>query len=347
MSQHPKFEIKPELLSEKINNAQSILITSHFNPDGDAIGSCLGLYNYLAAIGKKSKVIIPNAFPEFLGWMKGADRIIIYEDSPGKANKIIESADLIFSLDYNSFSRTKHFEQQLRDSSAYKVLIDHHLQPDNGFDQVISRIEVSSTAELVYETIISMGDEKNISKEVADCLYVGIMTDTGSFSFSCNYQSTFRITASLIEKGIDAELIHQLVYDTFSEQRMRLLGYCLSEKLVVLKDYATAYIALARHELEHYQFQPGDTEGIVNYALSIKDISFAVLFTEREDVVRASFRSKGDFSVNDFARTHFKGGGHKNAAGADSDKSLDETITYFVGLLQDYKEDLRNLITNE
>jgi len=340
MNQHITFDIDPSLLAEKISNAKSILITSHHNPDGDAIGSSLALYHYLTDLGKRPKVLIPNNFPESLSWMEGAGQIMVFTDNPGKAKKAIASAELIFSLDYNSFDRTKFFEKQLRDSSAYKIMIDHHPQPSEEFDHRISRIEVSSTAELVYEVIAAMGPTSLITKSIAECLYVGIMTDTGSFSFACNYPSTFRIVAELIERGINAEYIHQLIYDTFSEERLRLLGFCLSEKLVVLKDFATAYISLARHELEQYNFQPGDTEGIVNYALSIKNIIFAVLFTEKEDIVRISFRSRGNFSVNDFARTHFTGGGHKNAAGADSEKSLDETITYFVELLQEHKEDL-------
>lgn len=346
MINHPPFNINPELLLEKLSTAQSILITTHHNPDGDAIGSMLALYHYLAAKGHKSKMLVPNTIPDYLLWMPACEKIIVFKDQGSKAIKAIESADLIFGLDYNAFSRTKQLEKYLKESKAFKVLIDHHLQPENGFDHLITRVNVSSTAELVYEIILALGGIDEITREVADCLFVGIMTDTGSFSFSCNYPSTFRITAGLLEKGTNAEYIHQLVYDTYSEQRMRLLGYCLSEKLVVLKDFATAYISLSRHELERFNFQPGDTEGIVNYALSIKKIVFAVLFTEKEEAVRVSFRSKGDFSVNSFARRHFNGGGHKNAAGADSYRSLDETITYFVGLLQDYKDELQSIITS-
>lgn len=345
MNQHPAYDIKPELIASKITEAKSIVITSHYNPDGDAIGSCLALYHYLAALGKKSQVLIPNGIPEFLMWMKDADKIMIYEAHPGKSQKIIEQADLIFCLDYNAFSRTRYSEQQLLDSKAYKILIDHHLQPTAEFDHLVSRIDVSSTAELVYETIVALGHEKLISKEMAACLFVGIMTDTGSFSYSSNYPSTYRIVALLIETGIKTGEIHQNVYDTYSEQRLRLLGYCLSEKLVVLKEFGTAYISLARHELERFGFQPGDTEGIVNYALSVKNIVFAAFFTEKEEIVRISFRSKGNFSVNDFARKHFEGGGHKNAAGADSDKTLDETITDFIVLLHDYKDELNRLMT--
>jgi len=344
MTDHPQFYINPEVLQQKLNTAQSILITTHHNPDGDAIGSMLALHHYLAATGLKSKMLVPNTIPGFLIWMPACEKIIVFENDVPKALKAIASADLVFCLDYNSLSRTKQLEKYLKDSKAFKVLIDHHLQPDNQFDHMITRVNVSSTAELVYETIMALGGKNHITREVADCLFVGIMTDTGSFSFSCNYPSTFSITADLLRKGTDAEIIHQLVYDTYSEQRMRLLGYCLSEKLVVLNDFATAYISLSRHELERFNFQPGDSEGLVNYALSIRNIVFAILFTEKEEVVRISFRSKGDFSVNSFARTHFNGGGHKNAAGADSFRSLDETITYFVGLLQGYKDELQSLI---
>jgi bifunctional oligoribonuclease and PAP phosphatase NrnA len=341
MPSHPTFDIKPELIASKISNSQSILITSHHNPDGDAIGSALAFYHYLSAIGKKSKILLPNAFPVFLNWMEGSDRIILYDSQTRKARKLIEGADLIFCLDFNSFSRTKFFEEELQQSRAYKILIDHHPQPSDEFDHLITRVEVSSTAELVYETIAALGHEGLIDKKLAECLYSGILTDTGSFSFSCNYPSTFRITASLIEKGIDAASIHERIYDNFTEQRMRLLGYCISEKLAVLKDYATAYVSLTKHELDHFNFQQGDTEGIVNYALAIEKTVMAVLFTEKDEGVRVSLRSKGSFSVNDFARKHFKGGGHQNAAGADSDRSLDETISYFVSLLQDYKEELK------
>ena len=344
MYSHPPFNINPALVSDKIEQARSILITSHHNPDGDAIGSALALYHYLSVIGKKSRVLVPNTIPEYLKWMKDVDRILIYSEQQGKAKKVIENADLIFCLDYNGMARTHDAEEALRNSEAFKILIDHHLQPEDDFDHYITRVEVSSTAELVYETIAALGHESLINKEIAECLFTGIMTDTGSFSFSCNYPSTYRIVAKLIEAGLDTTQVHQLVYDTYSERRMRLLGYCLSEKLVVLKDFATAYISLSKHELEHFDFQPGDTEGVVNYALSIENIVFAALFTEKDDIVRISLRSKGDFSVNEFARKHFQGGGHKNAAGADSEISLDETITNFVTLLQDYKETLQNNI---
>ncbi|MDP2422845.1 MAG: bifunctional oligoribonuclease/PAP phosphatase NrnA [Bacteroidales bacterium] len=330
-------------LNEVISGSNQILIITHFNPDGDAIGSTLALHHYLAARGKKTAMLVPNAFPEFLSFLHGSERIVIFDEHPLKAKKLVETADLVFCVDLSALNRLKEIAQLLQNSAAPRILVDHHPDPEDDFTYKISRIEVSSTSELIYELIIDLGDEKMIDKKMAECLFVGIMTDTGSFSFSCNYPSTFRIVSNLLETGINAELIHQKVYDTFSEDRLRLLGFCLSEKLVVLKDYGTAYIALSRHDLEYFNFKPGDTEGVVNYALSIKGIVFAALFTEKDDIVRISFRSKGDFSVNDFARTHFNGGGHKNAAGADSYKSLDETLSNFITILYDHKEQLQLL----
>ncbi len=327
-------------IKELIDRAKNILIVSHFNPDGDSIGASLALMHFFAGIGKKSEILIPNTFPDFLSFLPGTEKIIVYEFHPAKARKIIKTADLIFCLDFNALSRVKDFEPDLRKAVAPRILIDHHPNPENSFKHKISRINVSSTSELVYELIQGLEEESRIDKDTATCIFTGIMTDTGSFSYSCNYPSTFRIVALLLEKGIDAELIHQRVYDTFSEDRLRLLGYCLSEKLVVLKEFRTAYIALSNHELQSFNFKPGDTEGIVNYALSIEGIIFAILFSEKDHMIRISFRSKGDFRVNDFAHKHYGGGGHKNAAGADSFKPLDETLNDFISKLHEYREQL-------
>lgn len=333
-----------ELVSKFIkllSTQNEILITTHYNPDGDALGSSLAFGRYLKNKGLSVRILVPNEFPGFLAWMPGNEDIIVYSTHAESGDRLIEQADLIFCLDYNAIKRVNLFSEKLEKSPAIKVLIDHHLQPEPQFDFVFSVIDTSSTSELVYDLICALGDQDLIDKEIANCLYVGIMTDTGSFSFACNYPHTYEVVAELVRKGVDTEQVHRLVYDTYSEQRMRLLGYCLSEKLVVLKKYASAYIWLTKEDMKRFKVQSGDTEGIVNYALSIKGISFAALFTEKPDRIRISFRSKGNFSVNTFAREHFGGGGHRNAAGGDSFLNMQETLKRFEGLLPGYHEGLK------
>jgi len=327
-------------VSDLLGRSSQILITTHYNPDGDAIGSSLALYHYLILKGHQVNVLIPNDVPQFLQWMPGLKDTIIYYHHSKRADKLIADADVIFCLDYNAISRVNLFQQQLAQAKGEKILIDHHPEPENQFDYMFSVIPVSSTAELVYDFIKSLGDSRLINTAIGTNLYVGMMTDTGSFSYASNYSHTLEIVADLIKKGVDTEKVHRLVYDTYSENRMRLLGYCLSEKMVVLNEFCTAYISLTREDLEKFSFQPGDTEGVVNYALSIKNISFAALFTEKKDGIRISFRSKSDFSVNEFARKHYAGGGHKNAAGGDSYSPMDETLKTFNELLPEYKDKL-------
>jgi phosphoesterase RecJ-like protein len=323
-----------KLLLEK----SDVLITTHYNPDGDAIGSSLALYHFLISKGIKAKVLLPNELPSFLQWMPAAHEAFIYSDDPEKGNHLIASADLIFCMDYNGLSRVKLFTEQLKESSATKVIIDHHLQPENEFDLIFSIVAVSSTSELVYMILCEAGFSDAITKSIAECLFVGIMTDTGSFSFACNRPETFEITADLIRTGLDVERVHRMVYDTYSESRMRLLGHCLGLNLRVLPEFATAYIWLTKEDLEKYDYKQGDTEGVVNYALSIQNVAVAALFTERDDRIRVSLRSKGDFSVNEFARAHFNGGGHRNAAGGDIFKNMTDTLTWFESLLPAYSD---------
>lgn len=273
--------------------------------------------------------------------MPGNDKVIVYRHNEEKADALISRADLIFCLDYNALHRTVEMEESLRKGSAIKILIDHHLEPVlDDFDFYLSVVQTSSTSELVYRFINGCSWLDLIDQDIATCLFVGIMTDTGSYSFACNYPDTFLITASLIRTGINPEQVHRLVYDTYSENRLRLLGYCLSEKLTIMPEISTAYIALSKAELERFHHQVGDTEGIVNYALSVENIKLAVLLTERKDRIRLSLRSKGDLSVNRIAREHFNGGGHINAAGGDSFISLDETIVKLKQVLMQYKEDI-------
>ena len=331
---HKELEKLKNLLSDK---NQKILITSHSNPDGDAIGSTLALFEYLQLAGFEVNCMVPNPYPSFLAWLNGNEDILVFENKTENSKKIINSADIIFSLDYNGYSRTGVMESHLRNAKAVKVLIDHHLEPEKHFDISISKTETSSTSELIYDLIVFLGDKELLNKSIAEALYVGIITDTGSLSYSCNYSNTYNIISHLIDLGIDGEAIHQLVYGTFSEQRLRLLAYCLGDRLTVLPQFKTAYIYLTKDDLERFNYQPGDTEGVVNYALTVQGIEFAALFTERDDYIRISFRSKGDFSVNDFARKYYEGGGHKKAAGGNSHKNMQETLNEFVEHLKHLK----------
>lgn len=320
---------------------KKILITSHSNPDGDAIGSALALYHFLLAAGHDVYVMVPNNFPDFLAWLAGHDQVLLYENQRKVCDPIMETADIVFSLDYNSPTRINSAAQAFVRSKSVKILIDHHIDPDfAAYDHVFSTTDISSTSELVYQFMASF-DKTLINKDIAEAIYVGIMTDTGSFSYNCNFTSTFRVVAELIDQGIDTSRISRLVYANNRESRLRLLGYALSEKLTVLYDFHTAYISLTREELNQHDNRTGDTEGLVNYALSIRGIKFAALFTERENKIRISFRSVGDFSVNEFAKRHFAGGGHKNAAGGDSFADMDQTLSTFHRLLEEYKDDLK------
>lgn len=328
-------------IKSRIADSNKIIVTTHTNPDGDAIGSSLAMYHFLKGIGKEVKVIVPNKYPAFISWLPGNEDILVYESDHKAAQEAFTAAQLVFCLDYNAVHRSGILQDILRAIEAPKVLIDHHLEPETeAFEFVYSTTETSSTAELIFDFIQEVDASQPLTKDIATALFVGIMTDTGSFSFACNRPETFMVTAKLLQTGIDAEWIHRMVYDTFSEDRLRLLGFSLSEKLVVKREYATAYIALSRNDLERFNYQVGDTEGIVNYALSIDGIKMAVLLTERIGKIRLSFRSKGSFSVNEVAKKYFHGGGHRNAAGGDSYESLEKTITKLENLLPSYRDDL-------
>ena len=322
---------------------RKILITTHTNPDGDAIGSSLAMYGYLKKKGHDVSVMMPDPDPAFLSWMPFHSSLLVYSDQEETCIRMIERAEIIFCLDFNGLGRLSDAEKPVRDANAIRILIDHHRDPAPVFNHMISVIETSSTSELIYDFIAGCGDASLIDQDIASCIYSGIITDTGSFSYSCNYEKTYLITADLYRKGIDGEHIHRLIYDTYSEERLRLLGYSISEKLVVLEEYNTAYISLSKDDLDRFNYQVGDTEDVVNYALSIAGINLAALFSERDDVVRVSFRSKGNFSVNDIARKYFNGGGHINAAGAISHLSLEETVRIFVEKLPEYKEKLTSV----
>jgi len=288
-------------------------------------------------------MLIPDEFPSFLGWMADSDKIRIWTRDEAECRTLISSAELIFSLDYNDLRSLKEAGEVILNAPAIRILLDHHLYPTDQYTYRIAISATSSTAELVYDFIVESGDRDLIDREMAEALYTGIITDTGSFSYSCNRVETYETVAALFRVGLDGEHIHRLIYDTYSEHRLRLLGFSLSEKLTVHPEYHTAFIALTGDELDRFYYQIGDTEGVVNYALSIDGINLAALFTEGDQSIRISFRSKGHFSVEKFARTHFDGGGHPNASGATSYLTMEETVRKFIDLLPGYREALANV----
>ena len=324
-----------------LSQPKKIVIVSHKNPDGDAIGSSLGLYHFLIKLNHEVSVIMPNDYPEFLKWMPNQDIIKDYETNKKIANELIEDADIIFTLDFNSLERAGDMESNLNNSEAIKIMIDHHQQPSDYATFMYSDVSICSTSQMVYHFINMLGEDHLIDSNIGTCLYTGIMTDTGSFRFSSTTSTTHRAVADLIEKGVDNSAIHSHVYDTNSYNRLQLLG-CALNNLKVIPELKTAYITLSQKELNKYNFRKGDTEGVVNYGLSLQNIVFAVIFIEhkQEGIVKISFRSNGDFSVNEFSRKHFNGGGHTNAAGGRSNLPLQKTVEKFISILPDYKKDL-------
>ena len=319
---------------------KELLILTHKNPDGDAVGSSLGLMHFLSDLGHNCKVLVPNNFPVFLSWLPGAESIYIFEKDQELGKALLNKADVIFCLDFNSLSRISVIEQFIRATTCRRVLIDHHPQPDNDFDIKISNTGVSSTAELVYHAIEQCGFGDKISSNMATCFYTGIMTDTGNFSHNSSQPETFQAASALLSKGIDKDRIYSGIFHSHSFNRMRLMGYSLNDKLKYFPEFNTAYISLSLRDLESFGFQPGDTEGFVNLPLSIDGVKFSALFIEKEELIKVSLRSKGNFDVNALARKHFKGGGHKNAAGGESRISLDGTLQKFEKLLLEYNEEL-------
>lgn len=327
-------------LKALLNKPKNIVIVTHWSPDGDAMGSSLGLYNYLIQKEHRVQVITPNDYPTFLNWLPGNKKVVEFSKDPKTAISKVAKADFIFCLDFNSLKRIDLLGDEVAKAKAVKMIIDHHLQPEDFADYLLHSIQASSTCELIYDFISLMGDKKKLNKDVANCLYTGIMTDTGSFRYPSTTAKTHQIVAELIMAGAENAPIHDLVYDNNSEGRLKLLGYCLAERLTVLNELETAYFALSQEDLKRFGYVKGDTEGVVNFALSIKGIRFSAFFVERDGIIKISFRSKGKFDVNQFARKHFSGGGHANAAGGMSALSLKDTIAKFVALLPEYKKQL-------
>jgi phosphoesterase RecJ-like protein len=326
-----------------LQSPKKIVIVPHKNPDGDAIGATLGLYLYLLKYNHEVRVIAPNDYPEFLKWMPSEDTVLKYDTENEASNTLINQAEIIFTLDFNALNRTGDMEAVLAKSEAIKIMIDHHQQPDDYALYTYSDVTMSSTCEMVYHFIDMLADVNKIDADIATCLYTGIMTDTGSFRFSSTTSTTHKVIADLIDKGAENAQIHNAIYDTNSYNRLQLLG-CTLSNLKVLPEYRTAYITLSQQELNKFDYKKGDTEGFVNYALSLQNIVFAAIFIEdqKQNIIKISLRSKGDFSVNEFSRSHFSGGGHTNAAGGKSDSDLNETVEKFISILPSYKKALNN-----
>ena len=323
-------------LSNLFFSSRNIVLISHINPDGDAIGSQLALYHFLKANGRNVSMITPNYLQEFLKWMTGADLIEIYIRNRKKCRMLIEQADLIVLLDFNHSNRLGESEEDVKASRAKKVLIDHHQDPEDFTNIVISDTTKCSTAELVHELICGMNSDKVfLSKPYSEAVYVGIVTDTGNFEHGSYSSRTFRIVADLLESGLEKEKILDSVYNNFSSDRLRLQGFALNSRMVVMPEYKTAYISLSREDLNRYNHVKGDTEGFVNMPLSIKGVNFSAMFIEKDGFIKLSFRSKGQFPSHEFASLYFSGGGHMNASGGEYPDTLENTINYFLKALKE------------
>lgn len=325
-----------------IGKANKIVITTHQKPDGDAMGSSLALFHFLKALGNDVKVISPTNWAAFLNWLPGCKEVIDYEANKEKATTLLKEADILFCLDFNVLHRTKNLEPVLEKLNCIKVLIDHHQQPqETYFDFGISNVNKSSTAEMIYDFITQSPYADKINMEMATCLYTGIMTDTGSFRFASTTPSVHRVVAHLKELEFDHTNVHDKIFDHFSENRLRFTGNALLNRLEVFYEYNTAMMAIPRKDLLKYDIKTGDTEGLVNYLLTIDGIKLGALVIDRDEERKWSFRSKGDFDVNQLARLYFEGGGHVNAAGGRSSDSLEETVKKFKQVLKQYETQLQ------
>lgn len=335
MNEYEIGEIKSLLASPK-----KITIIPHRNPDGDAMGSTLGLFHFLKQLGHECIVIAPNEFPDFLAWLPAAEQVLIYEKNTLICQEKLEAADLIFTLDFNALHRTGDLmESFLTQLEKTFIMIDHHQAPDSYAKYIYSDTSMSSTCEMVYHFIEKLDQLELINKTVATCIYTGLVTDTGSFRFSSTTSTTHEVASELIKKGINNALIHNNLFDTSSYNRLQLLGKAL-QNMKLMQDYKTSYITLSQEELNTYNHQKGDTEGFVNYGLSIDGIDFTAIFIENKDegIIKISFRSQNGFDVNQFARNYFNGGGHLNAAGGKSTNSLEETVNSFVSIVKEIRK---------
>lgn len=321
-----------------------IVITTHQKPDPDAMGSALALYHFLQDFGHQVTVISPTNWASWLNWMPGASLVMDYELTREKSNTILDNAEWIFCLDFNVISRSKHMTSKLEGLKTTRILIDHHQQPDEkSFEFGISDVSKSSTCEMVYDFIIRSGNQKKITLDIAQCLYAGVMADTGSFRFPSAHAGVHKMVADLKERGLQHTIVHENIYDNFLENRLRFIGHVLLHRMEVYYEYNTALIAISKKDLLRFQIKTGDTEGLVNYPLSIQGIKLAALVIDRDEERKWSFRSKGDFDVNIFARNYFEGGGHFNAAGGRSSDSLERTVQHFLQAMKENALQLNNV----
>lgn len=323
-----------QALKDFLSIPRKIVITTHANPDADALGSSLGLHHFLSKLGHEVQTIVPNSYPDFLEWMPGNSDVMNYESSKKEAEQLLNHADLLFCLDFSGYGRVKEMRKAAENFSAKVALVDHHLNPEIIPDFNFWNDQAAATAELIYDLIVEYNGKEAIDVAIAECLYAGIMTDTGSFKHPSTTSKIHRIVADLIDLGANINKVSRLIYDTNSLQRLRFLGHALAEKLKVNKDARVAHFTIQEQDFKKFQLKQGDTEGLVNYALSIKGIVMAAIIIEREDEIKLSFRSIGDFAVNKFAEEYFNGGGHKNASGGSSELNLEETEKKFIQLIE-------------
>jgi bifunctional oligoribonuclease and PAP phosphatase NrnA len=328
-------------LKSFLQTPQNIVITTHHKPDADALGSSLGWAGYLKKLGHSVQVITPSDYPKFLHWMPGNTEVIAFNaQNEPKIRQFVKNATLICCLDFSGYGRLEKMAAIFAEAKAPVLLLDHHIDPTIEAKFDLWDVHAAATAELVYRLIVMLGDKNKIDEPIGNCIYAGILTDTASFKHPTTSKAVHEIAGDLIDIGVDTSHIHHLIYDSSTEERLRFLGYALSEKLKILYEYKTAYFAITAQELKKFNSQTGDTEGVVNYALGIEDIVLAAIFIDRGDGVKISFRSIGDFSVNELSHDNFNGGGHKNAAGGSSTESLEKTVQRFLSLLPQYKEKL-------
>jgi len=324
-------------LKSYLNIPRDIVITSHRNPDGDAIGSSLGLYHYLLKNGHAVHVAFPSDYPESFGWMKGSDKILIHDTYPERVDDKLKKADVVFCLDYNGLDRIDKMGEVIGGVRAKKVMIDHHLYPDNFVDYMLSDTTASSTCELIYDFLEMLGVKDEIDLNIGESIFVGMVTDTGSFRYATS-PKLFRIVANLVDLGVDDYKIQNLIHNSLTIKNLNLLGHCLNNRMEIIEEFKTGIIVLTKKDYETFDIQRGDTEGIVNYLMMLQDVHVAAFITEQPTIVKLSLRSKGDISVQEICKKHFRGGGHKNASGGASYSSLSATVRKFKELLPEYKD---------